>query len=502
MTTLQPPRNLPHKLGLRVAVVGAGVSGIGMAIKLAEAGLPYTLFEKASAPGGTWRDNRYPGLTCDVPALVYTYSFDRQAHWPRLLANGREIQRYHQEVFDRRGLAAQTRFDSEVVDARWIGDHWKLTTASGEAFDFEVVVFACGFLHHPRVPAIAGLDDFAGACFHSARWDDAVSVEGRRVGVVGTGSSGVQIATALAGTAAHLSVFQRTAQWVFPIPNFRMPRWVGAALQRRPEQLQRIIEWLERFGDRFIGTASIRSGLQRRIFGWICRRHLATVRDPVLRRRLTPVDEPLCKRPVVSTRFYRAMQRDDVELVGSEIERVVPEGVVTRDGRTHALDVLVLATGFDAHAFMRPTRVLGEDGCSIDQVWKEGPWAYNTMTIPGFPNLFLMLGPHSPLLSVSIHSSVERQADYILRALGRLAEPDAVAVVPTEDASERWLSEIREGMAGTVWSSGCRSWYLGRGNVPVLWPFDRARWYDKLAEPTRGDFEVRRRTTADEARET
>jgi cation diffusion facilitator CzcD-associated flavoprotein CzcO len=479
-----------------VAVVGAGVAGLGMAKKLKDAGVPFTVFEKADRVGGTWRENTYPGLTCDVPAMVYTYSFDRNPGWPRILATGAEIQRYVEAVCDRHGLSERIRFGAEVTDAEWLGDRWRLRTGDGEEREFDAVVQATGFLHRPRVPDIPGLEDFGGAAFHSARWDHDVGLPGKRVGVVGTGSTGVQLVGALPGTAAKVSLFQRTPQWVFPFPNTRMPGQLRRLLERSPGLTQRLVDGMERAGDWLLGGAAIHGGRRRRFFGWACRRYLATVEDPDLRRRLTPDYEPLCKRPVMSARFYGAMQRADVELVDSAIDHVEAEGVVTADGRLHPLDVLVLATGFDSHAYMRPMRVVGQDGATLENAWTGGPSGYRTMALPGFPNMFMILGPHSPLVHIAIHSSVELQADYVIQMLERLREPDVVSLTPTEEATQTWLDEVRAGLPGTVWASGCSSWYVGPDGLPVLWPFSRRRWFEMLRSPDFGDYEVRLRSPA------
>src|SRR5919108_851275 len=480
-----------------VAIIGAGVSGLAMAIKLKQAGIPFRIFEKADEVGGTWRDNTYPGLVCDVPAAAYTYSFERNPHWPRWLATGDEIQRYVERVCEKHDLHKHIRFATEVVEARWADEQWHLRTASGDEHRFDAVVHATGFLHRPRYPEIPGLETFAGAAFHSARWDHRVEVAGRRVGVIGTGSTGVQLVTALAGTAAHVTMFQRTAQWIFPMGNPRIFGPMRKALVRWPGLSERWVQMLVRaIGDWFLSPAATRPGLQRRVFGWACRRNLMTVRDPELRARLTPTYQPLCKRPVMSTTFYKAIQRTDAELVDTPIDHVCPEGVVTRDGRLHELDVLVFATGFHAHAYMRPMRVVGDDGVTLEQAWREGPHAYLTVAVSGFPNMFMLMGPHSPLINVPVHESVELQADYIARLLELLVHRGMSSAAPTEDASERWLQEVRRGMAPTVWASGCRSWYIGPDGIAVQWPFTRKRLHELLREPDLGHFTIRVRSAS------
>lgn len=484
---------------LRVAVVGAGVSGLAMAMRLERAGIEYVVFEKADEVGGTWRDNRYPGLTIDVPSPIYTFASERHPGWRRFMPGGQEILDYHRDVSVRTGVRPHIRFGAEVTELTWTGSAWDLVAADGTHEPFDVVVCASGFLHHPRWPDLEGLDDFAGDLAHSAQWDDAIVTAGRRVGVIGSGSTGVQLVAALGGRASHLTSFQRTPQWVFPGLNFDIPRPVQALLGRWPKIIDATVEGIERFADVAVGGATMGPGLRRRIFDAIARAHLRTVRDPELRARLTPDEEPLCKRPVLSSRYYRAVQRDDVEVVTTGIDHVRPEGVVTADGRLHELDVLICATGFRAHDYMRPIAITGEGGRTLEEAWANGPHGYRTVAMTGFPNLYMLMGPHSPLVSIAIHASAELQADYVMQMLDVLGREDVVSAAPSPEATARWMDEIRAGMPGTIWTTGCASWYRGTGDTPVLWPYGRARWHELLRTPDLADFEVRHaaeRTTA------
>jgi len=237
----------------------------------------------------------------------------------------------------------------------------------------------------------------------------------------------------------------------------------------------------------------MRPGRHRQAVEAVARLHLKRIRDPELRRQLTPPDSALCKRPVVSTGFYTAIQRPDVDLVTTGITRIEPEGVRTADGVLHALDVLILATGFQAHQYMRPIDVVGEDGATLDQVWDRGPYGYRTMSLPGFPNMFMILGPHSPLLSFPLHTSAELQSEYSAQLLELLKNDDVVSVAPTQAATDGWLGYLKSGMDGTIWLSGCNSWYLGDADVPVLWPYGRVAWREALATPRLEDYVIQRR---------
>jgi cation diffusion facilitator CzcD-associated flavoprotein CzcO len=469
---------------VNVAVIGAGVSGMAMGLRLQAAGIPFTIFEKGEEVGGTWRDNRYPGLSIDVPSPLYTFAGHRHPGWRRWMPDQPEILDYHRDVATRTGLRRHIRFEQEVVAATWTGEEWEVETAAGDGGRFRVLVCASGFLHHPNVPDIEGLSSFGGELVHSARWRDEIVTEGRRVGVIGNGSTGVQLVCALAGAASHVTHFQRTPQWILPLSNFDIPRAL-----RRVGASDRLVDGLLWFADWFVGGASTREDWRRGIVDRIAQAHLRTVRDPDLRARLTPPDAPLCKRPVVSTRFYRVVQREDVDVVTAAIARVVPEGVVTADGATHELDVLVLATGFAAHSYMRPIAIRGEDGLTLEEAWADGPHGYRTVALAGFPNLFMLMGPHSPLNTISIHESAELQSDYVMQMLRVLEADGLVSVAPTAEATARWLDYIRAGMPGTVWASGCNSWYLGDGEVPVLWPYDRRAWHRLLRRPELADYE-------------
>jgi cation diffusion facilitator CzcD-associated flavoprotein CzcO len=477
---------------MRVVVVGAGMSGLCVAHRLRREGVSdITIYEKADEVGGTWRENTYPGLSCDVPSRFYSYSFAPNPGWSHAFAPGPEIQAYFVGQADALGLRPLIRFGEEVAAARWHDGRWRLRTAAGREDVADVLVSAAGVLHHPRYPDIPGLETFAGAAFHSARWDHSVAVSGARVGVVGTGSSGVQIVCALAGVAERLLVFQRTAQWILPIRNRRYSRLTRRAFRRVPA----LARWAYRVNQRqlelTLGRAVVQPGWQRTLIDAVCRANLRLgVRDVRLRAKLKPDYRPMCKRLVMSADFYPAVQRPGVEVVTDAIERVVPEGVVTRDGRTHDLDVLVLATGFDAHAYLRPMELVGEGGRTLEEAWADGPRAYRTVALPGFPNFFMMIGPHSPIGNHSLVAIAEAQADYVARWVERLRAGRVASVAPTPEATARFNAEMRRAMPRTIWTTGCRSWYLGRDGLPELWPWTPERHRELLGEPELEDFAV------------
>jgi len=465
-----------------VAIVGAGMSGLCMALKLKRAGIEsFTIYEKGEDLGGTWRENTYPGLTCDVPSRFYQYSFEPNPDWTHLFSPGKEIWGYLDAVAARHELRNHIRFSSEILEARFEEPRWHIRTSGGEPLTADFLICATGVLHHPRYPDIAGLDDFAGHVFHSARWDHSAALEGRRVAIVGTGSTAVQIIGATAAKAGHLAVFQRTPQWVVRVPN---PRYLGfaARLYRRLPRLNGLAYRGMQAGFSLLARALVEPGWQRSLIGWMCRRNLASVGDRKLRESLTPDYQPMCKRLVISPGFYDAMQRDNVTLVTEAIERVEPGGIRTQDGVLHEVDVLVLATGFDAHAYMRPLQLTGTGGVTLEQAWRDGPRAYRTVALPHFPNLFVLMGPHSPIGNYSLFPIAEAQADFAMRWILDWQAGALDTVAPTQLATDDFNADMRAAMPSTVWVTGCKSWYLGKDGLPELWPWIPGRHREMLDE--------------------
>lgn len=480
--------------GPRVAIVGAGMSGLCMGDALKRAGFEdFTIYEKADELGGTWRENRYPGLTCDVPSRFYSFSFAPNPDWSSAFSPGAEIQDYFVRTAEQRGLRSHIRFGSEITDARWEDGGWQLRDGRGEQATADVLVTATGVLHHPKLPDIAGAETFAGASFHSARWDDGVSLAGKRVAVIGTGSTGVQIVVATAGVAARLLLFQRTAQWVLPVANHDYSPLTRGLMRRVPALNRLTYDTYQRLLEGVLGHASTRPGWQRTLISALCRANLRiVVRDAELRAHLTPDYPPMCKRLVMSAGFYPALQRDDVELVTAGIDHIDPRGIVTDDGVLHELDVIVFATGFDAHAYMRPMTITGTDGRTLEEAWADGPRAYRTVALPGFPNLFTLMGPHSPVGNHSLIAVAETQAAYIVAWLRRMQREGLASVAPTDDATDAYYEQLKDAFPGTIWVTGCNSWYLDADGLPELWPWTPTRHRRMLADPHAEDFEVTR----------
>lgn len=422
-----------------IGIIGAGMSGIGMGAKLRMAGIDsFHIYEKRDDLGGTWHANTYPGLTCDIPSRYYSYTFAPNPRWSHVYSPGREIWAYLDRVARGFALREQISLGAEVVHARWADGRWRVRTSAGEEASYDFLVTASGALVHAFKPEIPGLASFSGATFHSAEWDHSVPLVGRRIAVIGTGSTGIQITRELAPVAARFELYQRTPQWIFPAGNRRYTRLTRWAYGRFPA-LNRVgyrvfREWVERS----IGSGTVKPGFSRWCISAACRLHLRSVRDRSLRRRFTPDYAPMCKRLVMATGFYKQFERSNVELVDTPIDRVEPRGIVTRDGRLHELDVIVLATGFDAHAYLRPLELIGPGGLRLSELWAGEPYGYRSVALPGFPNLFTLLGPHSPIGNQSIFAVSESQIDYALALIDLWRVGEADAMWPSSEATQRF----------------------------------------------------------------
>ena len=479
---------------LRFAIIGAGMSGILTAIKLHEAGFTnYTIYEKTERLGGTWRENTYPGVACDVPSHLYTYSFEPNPNWTRHFAGGGEIQKYFEGVARKYGVEKAIQFGQELTRAEWKSGRWQLELKSGLRDQADVVIAATGVLHVPAMPDIAGLDTFGGARFHSARWDHSVALDGRRVGVIGTGSTAVQIVSALVDRVGKISVFQRTAQWVMPHDNGAYTEAERESFRRAPQLMR---EMHQNMSNMFVGmfanaVVDAKSPAMQMIEA-ACLANLETnVKDPVLREKLRPNYRAACKRLIFSPDFYAAIQKPNADLVIDAIERIEPKGVRTVDGRLHELDVLVLATGFRPDRFMRPAQIVGRNGVKLDDVWAKRPSAYLAISIPKFPNLFMLNGPNGPVGNFSLIEVAELQIGYILQLVAQLRSGACREISPKLEAAETFEAERSEMAKNSIWTTGCRSWYLDDRGIPATWPWTFDRFREEMATPKLKAYELR-----------
>jgi len=430
----------------KIVIIGAGMSGMLIAIKLMEAGIhDFEILEKADAIGGTWRDNHYPGLACDVPGYLYTYSFEPNTQCSHRYASGAEIQAYFQRVYRKFGLARYIRFQQEVSHAEFKDNQWFIQTKSGLNLQAAVLVSAVGVLHQPNYPDIPGLQEFQGRAFHSARWEDGMDLKNKRVGVIGTGSTAVQIVSELAGKVEQLVLFQRTPQWVLPAFDKAYTEQGKAVVARFPALARLFHEGYSGFYNSVLGGGF---GTERKafltMFKFLADRHLNSVKDAELRRKLTPNYRFGCKRFILSDNFYNAMQHPATQLVTEKIMRVEAQGVRTQDDKLHALDVLVLATGFKAQNYVRPIELKGAGGVTLSQHWADGIKAYYSVAIPGFPNFFMLQGPHSPIGNFSLIKIAELQCRYLMQMIKPICTGKLKTVEAREDATAGFNKALRE----------------------------------------------------------
>jgi cation diffusion facilitator CzcD-associated flavoprotein CzcO len=455
-------------------IVGAGFGGIGLAIRLREAGIEtFTILERADSIGGVWRDNTYPGLTCDIPSHLYSLSFEPNPDWSRLYAPRDEILAYQERLVTKHGLMRHIRLATAVARADWdeADGVWRVTTEDGEVIEADVFVCATGQLSRPAPAALPGLESFEGPSFHSSRWDDDVELAGRRVAVVGTGASAIQLVPEIADEVEQLHVFQRSAPWVVP-KNDREYSKLERRLFRRLPVLQRLSRRRQFLAHEVLGWAVTRGQRVKRFAeAQMLKRLEREVADPELRERVTPRYPIGCKRILISDEWYWTLQRPDVELVTDAVTEVGPDGIVTADGVERHVDVIILATGFRTTEFLAPMQIAGVAGNDLNEAWREGAEAYLGMTVSGFPNLFMLYGPNTNLGVGSILSVHESQIRYLLEAIEELRRNGARYLDVRPEVQRAFNDELQELLADSVWTAGCSNWYRTEsGKVVNNWP--------------------------------
>ncbi|HEY9037077.1 MAG TPA: NAD(P)/FAD-dependent oxidoreductase [Pseudomonadales bacterium] len=487
---------MSNKKNPSVVVIGAGMTGIAVVIKLRQAGITnVTLLEKAQTVGGTWRENRYPGIACDVPSHAYTYSFEPWPEWNKMFADGSQIFQYFKMVYEKYGVDQCTKLNEGVTSCVYDDNsqQWTVKTTQGNTYVADLLFSATGILHKPAFPDIKGLDTFKGISMHSSQWRDDVDFKNKKIGVIGVGSSAVQLIPELINTAGtEVTVFQRTPQWIVHVDNKVYDDKAKQRFREKPSRMMRVKNISLRIFQQ--GTTALTGDswwdkLMHKLFAWNSRRNLAQrVKDPVLREKLMPKYKFGCKRVVMNGTFYDAIQKPNAHLVTEGIECINEQGVVTKDGKTHALDILVLATGFDPAAFMRPMEFTGRNGLSIDQAWEKKIHAYRSLCIPGFPNFFLMLGPNSPIGNYSVIAMSEIQADYCLGLIKAWQAGTLDTIEATPAAVDSWHAMLKSKMGKTVWASGCQSWYLDANGDPLTWPDKWTTWVKLMKDVDLGAF--------------
>ncbi|MDD8060142.1 flavin-containing monooxygenase [Shewanella metallivivens] len=469
-----------------VVIIGAGMTGILMTIKLRQAGITdIVVLEKKESVGGTWRENTYPGAACDVPAHMYTYSFEPNPNWSRFFARGPEIKQYFEHVVNKYDVARDIRFNEAVTDAHYTDGKWTVKTNKGQTYIADFIVCATGILHHPQFPNIAGLGDFKGAKFHTAQWDHSVEITANtRVGVIGTGSTAAQAIPELIKTGAQVSVFQRTPQWLMHLPDFTFSKTSRKLMTRFP-----IITKFHRntgkfFLEHFFTKAVTGQFIQKHLLSFLCKANLRlSIKDKALREKLRPHYQVGCKRVIINSTFYKGIQKPNAHLITEGIERITETGIITKDGNHHELDVLVLSTGFNAFNFMRPMNLVGRNNVHIDKAWAHKIKAYRSMLLSDYPNFFLMLGPNTPIGNFSVIAMSEVQTDYVIKLIDKWRDREFDEFEAKQQAIDDFTAYVKEGLKGTSWVGGCQSWYLDADGDPILWPYTWQRWVDEMKDP-------------------
>jgi cation diffusion facilitator CzcD-associated flavoprotein CzcO len=480
-----------------VAVVGGGFGGVGAVVMLHRAGYDdVTVFERGERVGGVWHHNTYPGAACDVPSHLYEFSFEPNPRWSRRYAPQAEIQAYLEDVARRHGVLDRIRTGTEVTSASWDEERarWVLETSAG-GHEADILVTACGQLSVPSVPPIPGLDSFEGPKFHTARWDHQAGLAGKRVAMVGTGCSAVQATPAIQPVVEKVDVYQRSPGWTMPKMDFAYSERAKRLFERFPA-LQRL--------DRAAVFAFMEAGAAGMTgrpwmlgpFRAAGRRQIAkAIADPQLRAKVTPTDEIGCKRIMLTDEWYPTLTRPNVELVTERIAEVTANAIRTEDGIERPTDVIVLATGFKTHGFVAPMAITGAGGRTLAQEWAPVPRAYLGMSVPGFPNMFLLYGPNTNGGTGSVVYTIEAGVQHVISALGELERARAQRIELRRETAEAFDRELRAALAGTVWHTGCTNWYVDEdGNDPNQWPWLWSAYRKRTEHIAPGAYELSARS--------
>jgi cation diffusion facilitator CzcD-associated flavoprotein CzcO len=475
---------------MRIAIIGAGPGGLCAGIRLAQAGFEdFVILEKAAGPGGTWYHNRYPGCACDIPSFLYSFSFEPKLDWSRPYGSQAEILAYFEHCARKYDLLPRCRFGCGVASARWDERRarWTLGLESGESLEADVVVSALGMFNDLAWPEIPGRADFAGAQFHSARWDFDHDLSGETVGVIGSAASAVQFVPEIVEQAAQLHLFQRTANWVMPKQDQPFSAEQLAFFAAHPEAvaagrdvIYRGVDGGMTFSDP-VAVAEMEASVLAAI---------EIVRDPALRAKLRPQHPFGCKRPLLSNDYYPAFNRPNLELVTDRIERITKDAVVTEDGRSRRVDTLIFATGFATTKYLSAIDVVGRGGQRIDEAWSDGACAYLGITTAGFPNLFMLYGPNTN--NGSILTMIEAQVDYAVRQIRRIADEDLAWIDVRPDAMARYNDDVQAAIARVkAWQADCHGYYRGpRGRIVTQWPYSMTEFRERTSKPDPEAYEA------------
>jgi cation diffusion facilitator CzcD-associated flavoprotein CzcO len=458
----------------RVIVIGTGFSGLCMGVKLREAGeSSFIMLERASDVGGTWRDNNYPGCGCDVPSHLYSFSFESNPNWSRMYAPQPEIYDYLRGCAKKYDLLKHVRFNTNVVQARFDEARkvWHLSSEDGRQFEADVLVSGMGGLSNPMVPNIPGLEQFEGETFHSATWNHDYDLTDKHVAVIGTGASAIQFVPQIAPKVDKLYYYQRTPPWVVPKDDRPITEKEKADFNANPwrQTIERIkLYWMMEL--RFLAFKFKPEWMG--LVAKVGKHKIAqAIKDPELRAKLTPDYTPGCKRLLISNNYYPALARTNVDVITDGIQRVTARGVVSSDGVERPVDAIIFGTGFKVQDPIPPKTVFGRGGQDLFEVWKSGPEAYMGITVSGFPNFFILMGPNTGLGHNSMVFMIESQVHYVLEALKAMKARGLKTLDVKAQAQKQFIDQVQDQLRSTVWNSGCNSWYLNaQGRNVSLWP--------------------------------
>jgi cation diffusion facilitator CzcD-associated flavoprotein CzcO len=473
-----------------IAIIGTGFGGIGMGIRLKQAGIDnFTIYGKADEVGGVWWDNTYPGAACDVASSLYSFSFEKNFDWSRTHGTRPEIVAYLRHCVEKYGLRPHLQLSTEIAALEFDEGQglWRLEAADGRRFAARAVVSACGLFNQPALPDLPGLGDFVGARFHSAQWDHACDLGGKRVAVIGTGCSAAQFVPEIVGQVERLTMFLRTPQYIMPkiekdFTDAERQTYRRFPVKRAWERLRTYVSFERRFGIQT--SAKMNAAAERTALAFLARE----IADPDKRLKLTPSYRFGCKRTIQSNSYYKALNRAHVEIVREKIERVLPDGILTADGRHHAFDALIYGTGFRPSDYLSFMRVTGRDGRQLRDAWRDGAQAYLGITVNGFPNFFMLYGPNTNT-ATSIIFMIENQIGYVLKCIRRLRRARFMDV--RADVQARFNDEVQRILRTTAWGSGCQNYFRhAAGRIVTQWP-KPSRSYRWLTRKVRGgDFEI------------
>lgn len=457
-----------------IAIIGTGFSGVGMAIRLLKAGIDsFVILERSSEIGGTWRDNTYPGAACDVQSHLYSYSFELNPDWTRTFSPQAEIQDYMLHCVEKYRLRRYIHLNTPVQRMDYDDETgiWTVLSTTGETFRVRTVVSACGALSNASLPEIPGIDSFQGEMMHTAQWNHGCDLEQKKVAVIGTGASAIQVVPEIAPVAEHLSVFQRTPVWVIRKPDKPYRERTRRMFKRIPliQKAYRAYIYLlnELRAPMIIFDTFLSKILENLSTAYLKK----SISDPVLRDKLTPNFKLGCKRILISNDWYATLTRRDVELVTSGIEKITADGIVTADGIERPFDVIIAATGFDVPTAAAPFDIYGRGGESLNKIWSQGAEAHRGTTVSGFPNFFIMMGPNTGSGSTSMIYYIESQIEYIFQGIKLLREKNIRSLDVIKACQDRFNAHLAAKMKKMVWSSGCKSWYqASNGKITTLWP--------------------------------